>query len=167
MQAIVNVSPDWGIGSNNELLVRIRADMKRFRALTTRNTIIVGRKTLLTFPNQKPLPNRENVVLTRDASFTVDGAVICRDLDELRILLKEREPDSVYVCGGESVYRLLLPYCTKALVTVTYTNKQADRFFPDLDRAQNWILSEVGPMETEGDLKYRFLEYLNTETKKL
>lgn len=167
MQAIVNVSPDWGIGSNNELLVRIRADMKRFRALTTRNTIIVGRKTLLTFPDGKPLPSRENIVLTRDASFTVDGAVVCRDLDELRILLKEREPDSVYVCGGESVYRLLLPYCTKALVTVTYTNKQADRFFPDLDQAQNWILSEVGPTEMEGDLKYRFLEYLNTETKKL
>ena len=167
MQAIVNVTPKWGIGINNQLLVRIRADMKRFRALTLHKTVIVGRKTLETFPGGKPLSDRENIILSGSMSCAPEGAIVCHDLDELRAILAERDPDSVFVCGGETIYSLLIPYCTKALVTVTYTDADADRFFPDLDVMPNWILNSVGETETEGDLKYRFLEYINIDPKKL
>lgn len=167
MQAIVNVTPAWGIGNENGLLVRISADMRRFRALTTGKTIIIGRKTLLTFPDGKPLKNRENIVLTRDPSFAAEGAVICHSLDELKATLADRDPDSVYVCGGEQIYRLLLPYCTTALVTLTETDASADRFFPNLNRHPAWILTGVGEKQTENGVDFRFLTYTNTSVMPL
>ena len=167
MQAIVNVTPAWGIGNENGLLVRISADMRRFRALTTGNTIIIGRKTLLTFPDGKPLKNRENVVLTRDPSFAADGAVICHSFDELKAALADRDPDSVFVCGGEQIYRLLLPYCTTALVTLTETDAPADRFFPNLNLHPDWILTDAGEKQTENGVDFRFLTYTNTSVMPL
>ena len=163
MKAIVNVTPEWGIGSENRLLVRIREDMRRFRSITSHHTIVIGRKTLETFPNRKPLPNRENIVLTRDPGFVSEGAVICRSVDELRLVLAQRDPDSVYVCGGEQIYRLLLPYCSAAYVTWTETDEKADRFFPNLNQLPNWFLKSASdPAEEEG-IRYRFLEYENSE----
>lgn len=162
MKAIVNVTPQWGIGNENQLLVRIHADMRRFRALTSHNTIIIGRKTLATFPNGEPLPNRENIVLTHDPHFSSGNAVTCCDLDMLRACISERDPDSVFVCGGEQIYRLLLPYCSEALVTLTYTNTDADRFFPNLNLLKNWVLTEVGEKQYQDDIAFRFLTYRNT-----
>lgn len=167
MLAIVNVSPRWGIGNKNQLLVHIHADMRRFRTLTTNHTIIIGRKTLRTFPDGKPLKYRENVILSRDPSLHVEGAVVCRDLLTLRDAISGKDPDSVFVCGGESVYQLLLPYCSKTLVTMSEIEGEADRFFPNLNLLPNWILTDVGPFEREGETAYRFLTYTNTDIKKL
>ena len=144
MRAIVNVNPQWGIGNENRLLVRIHADMRRFRALTTGGTIIIGRKTLESFPNGAPLPNRENIVLTRDRNYRAGNAIILHDVSELRDALSTQDPDTVYVCGGEQIYRQLLPYCSHALVTLTDTSAAADRTFPNLNLLPNWILTEVG-----------------------
>lgn len=167
MRAIVNVTPQWGIGSEDRLLVHIRSDMRRFRAITTGNTIIIGRKTLDTFPNGKPLQNRENIILTRDPDFLAENAVIAHDLSELKSLLSVRHPETVFVCGGEQIYRLLLPYCTEALVTLTYSNERADRFFPNLNRMPNWILQNVGEKQNENGLAFRFLCYVNTAAQML
>lgn len=167
MHAIVNVSLQWGIGSENNLLVRIRTDMRRFRALTTDHTIIVGRKTLETFPEGKPLPNRENVVFTRDTAFAADHAHIVHDLSDLSRIIAERDADTVYVCGGEQIYRLLLPYCSDALVTLTYTSKKADHYFPNLNLMPNWVLTEVGEKQYENELAFRFLKYVNTDVQML
>ena len=167
MIAIVNVSPQWGIGSENHLLVHIRSDMRRFRQLTTGHTIIIGRKTLETFPNGKPLPNRENVILTRDPDFAVEGAVIAHDLSELNSILSEREPDSVFVCGGEQIYRQLLPFCSDALVTLTDTAEPADRFFPNLNLLPNWVLRESGEKQYENETAFRFLRYTNNVVRSL
>lgn len=163
MIAIVNVNPRWGIGNENKLLVRIHEDMRRFRALTSGHTIVIGRKTLETFPGGKPLPNRENIILTRNAQFEADGAIVCRDLPSLAAVLSERDADRVFLCGGEEVYRLLVPYCKTALVTLTDVSIKADRFFPNLNRLPNWILKSESEPGREGDLTYRFLEYENTE----
>lgn len=163
MQVIVNVSPEWGIGNENRLLVRIKEDMRRFRAFTTHHTIIVGRKTLETFPGGRPLPDRENIILTRDPEYRAENAIVCRSLDELRKILSGKDPDSVFVCGGEQIYRLLLPYCSTAFVTMTETDCKADRFFPDLNRQPDWILTEEGEPKTEGGTTYRFLKYENTK----
>lgn len=167
MRAIVNVTPQWGIGSENRLLVRIRADMRRFRALTTGGTIIVGRKTLETFPNGAPLPNRENIVLTHDLAYQAGNAIVVHDLSELSNMLSSRDPDTVYVCGGEQIYRQLLPYCSDALVTLTYTNAAADRHFPNLNLLPNWILTEVGEKQYENDPAFRFVTYANTSVQSI
>ncbi len=167
MLAIVNITPEWGIGNENQLLVRIRSDMRRFRALTTGNAIVIGRKTLESFPDQKPLPNRDNIVLTRNPHFSVDGAIVCHDLDELKTAISSLDPETVYVCGGEQIYKLLLPYCDKALVTLTYSTAKANRFFPNLNLLPNWVLTEVGEKQTEGENAFRFLTYRNTDVKKL
>lgn len=167
MIAIVNVTPDWGIGSHNELLVHIHADMRRFRAQTQHHTVIVGRKTLATFPNGAPLKNRENIVLTRNPDFLAEGAVVCTDLRQLRTILSDRDPDTVFLCGGESTYRLLLPYCSKAFVTLSEVYRTADRFFPNLNRMQNWTLTDPGIRETEDGVAYRFMTYTNRNVQSL
>ena len=167
MRAIVNVTPQWGIGNENRLLVRIHADMRRFRALTTGGTIIIGRKTLETFPNAAPLPNRENIVLTHDPHYRAENAIIVHALSELRDALFSRDPDTVYVCGGEQIYRQLLPYCSEALVTLTDTSAAADRCFPNLNLLPNWILTEVGEKQYENDIAFRFLTYTNTSVRTL
>ena len=165
MRAIVNVTPQWGIGNENRLLVRIHADMRRFRALTTGGTIIVGRKTLESFPNGTPLPNRENIVLTRDRNYRAGDAVVLHGTAELRDVLSLRDPDTVFVCGGEQIYRQLLPYCSHALVTLTDTTAEADRSFPNLNLLPNWILTEVGEKQTENGVAFRFLTYTNTDVR--
>lgn len=167
MRIIVNVNPQWGIGNNNRLLVRIHADMRRFRMLTTGGTIIIGRKTLETFPNRAPLPNRENIVLTHDMTFHAENATVLHDMSELRSILSSRIPDTVFVCGGEQIYRQLLPFCSQAIVTLTYTNADADRSFPNLYLLPNWILTEVGEKQYENDIAFRFLTYENTSVQPL
>ena len=84
MNAIVNVTPYWGIGKNGKLLVSIPTDLQRFRELTIHKTVIYGRKTLETFPGGHPLRERENIILTHDKEFTAEDAIICHDLDELK-----------------------------------------------------------------------------------
>ena len=167
MQAIVNVTPQWGIGKDNNLVVRIRTDMRRFRLLTTGNTIIVGRRTLESFPNGEPLPNRTNIVLTRDPAFKAKNVISCSDLIALGKAIKGLDPDSVFVCGGEQTYQLLLPYCNKALVTLNDSDIKADRFFPNLNLLPNWILTEVGEKQYENQTAFRFLTYTNTDPLEL
>lgn len=163
MKAIVNVSPRWGIGKEQQLLVRISADMRRFRALTLHNTIICGRKTLESFPNGEPLKNRENIVLSRDPSYRKEGVTVCHDLLELGAFLKDRDPDTVFVCGGEQIYRLLLPYCDEALVTLNYSSEKADTFFPNLNRLPNWQMTAIGEKQWEGETAFRYLIFQNTD----
>ena len=117
MNAIVNVTSHWGIGRGGKLLVSIPTDLHRFRELTLNKTVIYGRKTLETFPGGKPLAGRENIILTRHPDLVVEGALICHGEDELRSLLRERYSENLFVIGGESVYKLLVPYCEKAYVT--------------------------------------------------
>ncbi len=167
MNAIVNISPDWGIGSENRLLVRIHADMRRFRALTVNNTVIFGRKTLETFPNCDPLPKRNNIVLTHDRDYRKEGLTAVHDLNELKTVLTGIDPDCVFVCGGEQVYRLLLPYCKTVFVTLTETYASADRFFPNLNRMQNWTLEETGERQEENGIAFRYLVYQNRSVKEL
>ena len=151
MELIVNVTENWGIGLHDQLLVSISADLKRFRALTTGKTVILGRRTLATFPGGRPLKNRENIVLTHDEHFAAEGALAAHDLPELFALLRGKNPDDVCVIGGASVYEQLLPYCARARVTKTLLTPEADRFFPNLDELENWqIEHETSPQEENG-----------------
>ena len=130
MIAIVNVTPDWGIGKDGRLLVAVKDDLKRFRQLTQGKTVVLGRKTLATFPEGKPLKNRRNLILSSKPDFTVEGAEVCRNIEEVLEKVKDTPKDEVFLIGGASVYRQLLPYCERAYVTKTFLDTEADSFSP-------------------------------------
>lgn len=159
MNLIVNADKNWGIGKNNELLVNIPNDMKMFRQTTTGKVVVMGRKTLESFPNGKPLPKRTNIVLTRDKSYEVKGAVIVHSKKELLEELTNYNDEDIFVIGGESIYRMMLPYCKVAYVTRTDYAYDADTYFPNLDEMPEWKLTAIGEEETYFDIEYRFLKY--------
>ena len=131
MKIIVAADKNWGIGVNNNLLVSIPADMKFFRETTTGNVVVMGRKTLESFPNGLPLKNRVNVVLTKDVNYQVKGAIIVHSMDELKEELKEYDSDNVYVIGGATIYEQLIDYCDTAYVTKIDYSYEADVYFPN------------------------------------
>ena len=158
MIAIVAVDEKWGIGKNNSLLFSVSEDMKFFRQTTTGKVIIVGRKTLESFPGAKPLKNRINIVLSSSKEY--EGAVCVKNNDELFNEIQKYKSNEVFVCGGASVYKTLLPYCEKALVTKIHADGNADAFFPNLDLNENWELTETRP-EKSGELEIEFCVYEN------
>lgn len=160
MELIVNVSENWGIGMGDRLLVSIRADLLRFRELTMGGTVILGRKTLQTFPGGRPLKGRRNIILSTNADYQVENAEVAHNLDELLALLRPEEKN--FVIGGESIYRLLLPYCEKARVTKSYVNLPADRFFPNLDEIPNWKVENTEQMQEENGVAFQYIDYVNS-----
>ncbi|MDE6710345.1 MAG: dihydrofolate reductase, partial [Oscillospiraceae bacterium] len=113
--AIAAVSENWGIGKDNDLLFNIPEDKKFFRRTTLNNTVIMGRKTLQSLPNGKPFKDRRNIILSRDKNFTCDGAEVCGSVEEALKLIKETE--KVFIAGGGEIYRDMLPYCDKVIIT--------------------------------------------------
>lgn len=159
MNIIVAVDKNWGIGCDNKLLVSIPADMKFFRETTTGGVVVMGRKTLESFPNGLPLKKRTNIVLTANRDYHVKDAVICHTVNEVLEELKKYDTEKVYVIGGESIYRQFLPYCSVAHVTKIDHAYHADAFFPDLDAMQEWQVTADSDEQTYFDLEYRFLKY--------
>lgn len=159
MNIIVAVDKHWGIGYNNKLLVSIPSDMKFFREMTTGKVVVMGRKTLESFPNGLPLKNRTNIVLTGNQDYHVKGALILHSPQEVLEELKNYEDEEIYVIGGESIYRQFLPYCSVAHVTKIDHAYQADAFFPNLDELEDWELTGDSEEQTYFDLEYRFLRY--------
>lgn len=165
MELIVNVTENWGIGFENRLLVSISADLRRFRQLTEGKTVILGRKTLATFPGGRPLKNRVNLVLTTDPSFAAGDAVIVPSEQALFQALRQYPRDSLCVIGGASVYRLLLDYCDTARVTRTFVRPEADAFFPDLDARENWRAATHSEIQEENGLRFQYIDYVNLTPK--
>lgn len=165
MIAIVNVTPDWGIGKDGRLLVAVRDDLKRFRALTEGKTVIYGRKTLSTFPDGKPLKNRRNLILSSRRGYAVEGAEVCRTLAEALEKLADTPSEDVFVIGGASVYRQLLPYCECAYVTKTFVDAPADSFFPDLDAMPDWEQTAASDVREENGVTYQYIDYVNLDVK--
>lgn len=159
MKAIVAADRNWGIGYQNKLLVSIPADMRFFREMTMGKVIIVGRKTLESFPGGRPLPGRTNIVLTKNASYKVKGAIVVHSMEELEKELANYNPDDVFAAGGESVYRMLLPQTDTVYVTRIDHRFSADTFFPDLDGDPAFALAEESEEQTCFDLEYRFTTY--------
>ena len=167
MQLVVNVTQNWGIGMQNQLLVTISADLKRFRQLTTGKTVILGHSTLATFPGGKPLKNRRNLVLSRNPDLVIEGAEVYPDIPNLLTAVKALDKDSVSVIGGASIYEALLEYCDTAFVTKTYVEPAADRFFPNLDQLPNWQIAEQSEIFEENGVTYQYIDYINTAPKAL
>lgn len=161
MNCIVNVDNHWGIGKGDNLLFTISQDLRRFRELTGGKTVVLGRKTLSTFPGGKPLKNRRNIVMSSDKNLQIDGAEVVHSLEEALALLKKIPTEEICIIGGASIYEAFLPYCHKAQVTKTLLDGDADRFFPDLDRDPNWrVLWESETLEENG-IPFRYVDYVN------
>lgn len=155
MKLIAAVDKNWGIGYRDALLVHIPADLKRFKALTSGHPVLLGRKTLETFPGKKPLPGRRNLILSTNPGFRAQGAEVFHTLEAVL----DAAPEDTFVIGGESVYRLLLPYCDRAYITKVGRKFPADRYLPNLDEDPEWyIAEEEPPMEHEG-LSFQFVTY--------
>lgn len=159
MKAILSADRNWGIGNGNKLLVSIPSDMKFFRQTTTGKVVVMGRKTLESFPNGQPLKNRTNIVLTENPDYRVKDAVIVHSKEELLKTLEQYDTEDIYIIGGESIYRMMLPYCDTVLVTKIDRAFQADTFFPDLDKMEGWEMTEEGEEQTCFDLEFRFTKY--------
>ena len=159
MNMIVAVDRNWGIGQNNKLLVSIPADMKFFREMTTGKVVVMGRRTLESFPNGLPLANRTNVILTRNQDYNVKNGCVCHTVEETLEELKKYRDQDIFVIGGESVYRQFLPYCNAVHVTKIDHAYQADAFFPNLDEMEEWEITADSEEQTYFDLEYTFLKY--------
>ena len=158
MNIIVNADKNWAIGKNNSLLVRIPADMKYFRQMTEGNIVVMGRKTLESFPQGRPLANRVNIVISHNPDYQVKDAIVVHSVEEALQECKKHKGE-VFVIGGESIYRMMLPYCSKVYVTKIDHAYQADTYFPNLDQLEDWEMTEVSEEHTCFDLEYVFSTY--------
>ena len=158
MQAIVAVSQDWGIGIGGGLLFRLPSDLRRFKALTLGHTVIMGRKTLLSLPKGRPLPERRHLVLSRQPDFAPEGVEVIHSIDALLPLAEE----DAFVIGGQQVYEQLLPHCTRVYVTKVLSAPPADAFFPNLDNDPAWSVVSADPIRQESGLSFRYVEYERT-----
>ena len=159
MNVIVAADENWAIGKNGDQLVYISEDLKRFKALTLGHPVILGRKTLATFPGGRPLKGRRNLILSRNPDFAPEGAEVFRDMEAL---LAEA-PGDAFVIGGASVYQALLDQCDTAYVTrIEKAFPEADCWFPDLNRRPEWRVVEEGPEQESGGVKFRYVTYQRT-----
>ncbi|CUH92009.1 hypothetical protein SD1D_0457 [Herbinix luporum] len=159
MNLIVAVDKNWAIGYKNKLLVRIPADQRFFRNETINKAVIMGRKTLESFPGGLPLKDRLNVVLTSDPNYKVKDAVVVNSIEKALEAVKEYNTEDVYVIGGESIYRQMLPLCDVAHVTKIDYAYQADAYFPNLDEMEDWVITGESDEQTYYDIAYTFYKY--------
>lgn len=165
IRAIVHADKKWGIGKNNDMMFSLPKDMKFFRETTMGHTVVMGGNTLRSFPNGKPLKNRVNIVLSR--GHVCDECVFVRDMDALKAEMKKRENEDIFVIGGGSIYRELLPYCHEALVTKVDADGGAEVFFPNLDKDENFVCVYESEAIEDNGYTIRFTTYKNNAVKPL
>lgn len=159
MNLIAAVDKNWAIGNKGQLLVRIPGDQRMFRQETLGKVIVYGRKTLETFPLAQALDRRVNIVLSSRPDYKVKNAVTAHSIEELLEILKEYPSEDIYIIGGDSVYRQMLPYCDTAHITKIDYSYQADAYFPDLDADENWEITADSEEQTYFDITYTFVKY--------
>ena len=156
MDLIVAVYDDWGIGADGDQPVALTADRKFFRKTTAGSTVIVGRKPVGSFPGQQPLPKRRNILLTRQ-DIAVPGFEIAHSPGETLELCGDDE--RIFVIGGGSIYRQMLPMCDRAYITKVHCTPASDTFFPDLDESPEWRLTELLESGEEDGVAYEMCLY--------
>lgn len=156
MELIVAVYDDWGIGRDGTQPVALSADRKFFRETTRGAMVIAGRRTVADFPGGKPLPGRENLVLSRTTG-EIPGFTVCANVSQ--VLSAAEKAQRVFVIGGGSVYRQLLPYCDGAYITKVHANPGSDTFFPDLDADPQWEAVQCLQQGEENGIPYEMLLY--------
>ena len=157
MIAVVAADLQNGIGKDGRMLCHLPGELRHFRALTMGKTVILGRKTLATFPGGWPLEGRRNIILTRDPDFTCAGAVLCHSVDEVLAACVDTPQDALCVIGGGTVYQQFLPYTHQLELTRIERTFAADTLFP-FDAA-DWTLTGESALHEENGVRYRYCTY--------
>jgi dihydrofolate reductase len=159
MNFIVAIDENNGIGKDNDLLIKIEHDLKHFKSITSSHNVVMGRVTFQSLPKQKPLPNRTNIILTKDDSFKVENAVITNSVNEVLEYAQKSQKDT-FIIGGEKIYELFMPYCNKAYITKIFHTFNADKFLIGFDSERDWkLIDESEIFLTESNIKYQFLVF--------
>ena len=161
MNAIVAVDKNWGIGYDGKLLFRLPEDLMLFKSLTINKVVVMGHDTLKSLPHEKPLPNRVNIVLSKDKNLRIGTAITCNSLEQLLSTISNYKANDVFLIGGQTVFTQLLSVCSVAYVTKIHCAKNADRFFPNLDALSEWRLESRSDIKTENSIQYTFNKYIN------
>ena len=161
MDLIVAVYDDWGIGKDGTQPIALSTDRKFFREMTRGAMVIVGRRTIEDFPGKKPLPGRVNVALTR-SNVEIPGFTVCHSPEEAAELAKTAE--KAMVIGGGSIYRQMLPFCDRAIITKVHVTPESDTYFPNLDEAPDWELAEILQSGVEDGIAYEMCIYTKKGT---
>ncbi len=164
MNLIVAVTKNNAIGKNNKLLFHLPSDLKYFKSKTINNVIIMGKTTYLSLP-KCPLPNRTTIVMSKDMLFNPPNTIVVRNLKELFKILNNYDDDSIYVCGGASIYNLLMDYCKVAYVTVVDEIISADTYIRDIEKSGFRLESSSDPFLENGHI-FRFKTFVNNNPKK-
>ena len=160
--SILNCDKKWGIGKKNGLLFSLPKDMTFFRETTRGHVVCMGENTLLSFPNQKPLKNRTNIVLSKDENHNYEGVINVHTFDEfLRKIRAYSQNEKVFIIGGASIYSQTLPYVDEVLLTKVNADGGAEVFFPNLDEKPEFECVEEGEPIMDGDIEIRFCRYIN------
>ena len=152
---VVAVAENGAIGKDGALPWRIPEDLKRFKALTMGRPVIMGRKTWDTLP-KKPLPGRLNIVVTRNAAFHAEGAIVAHSFRDALAIAQSENPDSVMVIGGAEIFAAALPLARRIELTEVAASPAGDAFMPPLDRAQWREVAREGPYSA-GEVGYSFV----------
>ena len=159
MKLILAADRNWAIGKDGDLLCHLPGDLKYFKEKTVGKTVIMGRGTLESLPGKKPLPKRENIVISGNPDYAVPGAVVLHSHEELFDYIRDKDSDEVMVRGGGRVYRELLPYCDTCYITRIYESFDADTWFVNLDEMPEFEIVWQSELQEENGIQYRFLEY--------
>lgn len=163
MNLIAAVDKHWAIGNKGQLLVSIPGDQKLFRDETLGKVVVMGRKTLESLPEGRPLYGRTTLVLSRDKNYQVKGARTVHSLEEALRELQKYPPEDIYVAGGQEIYEQFLPYCQTAHITWIDYAYDADTYFPNLDEEQEWELAAESEEQTYFNICYEFRMYKRIE----
>ena len=158
MNIIAAADKTWGIGKDGDLIYSIPEDMKFFREMTSGKTVIMGRATLESLPGGRPLPKRRNIVLSRTLD-EVSGAEVCKTPEEVGELVRETPSEDVFVIGGESVYRDMLPFCDTAYITKIDKKSEADRHISDFDAMPEWEEVYSSPVKEHEGIRFKFVTF--------
>ncbi len=167
MKLIAAVDNNFAIGNKGRLLLSIPSDLKRFREMTLNKVVVLGRKTLETFPQKRPLELRTNIILSRNKNYNVKGATVVHSKEELLNKLKEYNTDDIFIIGGESIYKMMLDYCDEAFITRIDYEYEADSYMEDLDHSNNWRMTEKGSERVFFNVLFSFDNYVNSKPKEL
>lgn len=167
MNFIVATDNAWGIGNDGDLLYKNPEDMKFFRTMTEGKVVVMGRKTLLSFPNAKPLKNRVNIVLSTDSTFSPNGVIVCKNTIELSLELAKYADEDIFVIGGSAVYELLCDCCDTAYITKIDDTRPADSFIPNMDERDGWTMTEKSGEKEYNGLRFWFTTYKNINIKRV
>ena len=157
--AIVAVDNDWGIGYNNQLLENIPEDLKRFKELTTRHTVVMGTNTWKSLP-KKPLPNRRNIILSRKKEVYPHDEYLRMTEKEFGYWLEDHPKETVFIIGGARTYAEYLDICDVIYLTKIYkSHDNIDAYFPNIVEDSSWVITDVSDIKTFEDIDYQFITY--------